>query len=205
MGHKVNPIGIRLGISKDWNSKWYAPKREFATNLVADLKVRELLKQRLAQAGVSRIQIERPAKNARITIHTARPGVVIGKKGEDIEKLRNDVSRIMGVPAHINVNEVRKPEIDAQLVAENIAQQLERRIMFRRAMKRSVQNAMRLGALGIKVNVAGRLNGAEIARSEWYRECRVPLHTLRADIDYGFAEAKTTYGVIGVKVWIYKG
>jgi small subunit ribosomal protein S3 len=205
MGHKVNPIGIRLGISKDWNSKWYAPKREFAANLVADLKVRELLKAKLSQAGVSRIQIERPAKNARITIHTARPGVVIGKKGEDIEKLRNDVSRIMGVPAHINVNEVRKPEIDAQLVAESIAQQLERRIMFRRAMKRSVQNAMRLGALGIKVNVAGRLNGAEIARSEWYREGRVPLHTLRADIDYGFAEARTTYGVIGVKVWIYKG
>jgi small subunit ribosomal protein S3 len=205
MGHKVNPIGIRLGISKDWNSKWYAPKREFAGNLVADLKVRELLKSKLAQAGVSKIQIERPAKNARITIHTARPGVVIGKKGEDIEKLRNDVSKIMGVPAHINVNEVRKPEIDAQLVAESIAQQLERRIMFRRAMKRSVQNAMRLGALGIKVNVAGRLNGAEIARSEWYREGRVPLHTLRADIDYGFAEARTTYGVIGVKVWIYKG
>jgi small subunit ribosomal protein S3 len=205
MGHKVNPIGIRLGISKDWNSKWYAPKREFAANLVADLKVRELLKAKLSQAGVSRIQIERPAKNARITIHTARPGVVIGKKGEDIEKLRSDVSKIMGVPAHINVNEVRKPEIDAQLVAESIAQQLERRIMFRRAMKRSVQNAMRLGALGIKVNVAGRLNGAEIARSEWYREGRVPLHTLRADIDYGFAEARTTYGVIGVKVWIYKG
>ncbi|MBS0431241.1 MAG: 30S ribosomal protein S3 [Proteobacteria bacterium] len=205
MGHKVNPVGIRLGISKDWNSKWYAPKREFAHNLVADLKVRELLKTRLAQAGVSKIQIERPAKNARITIHTARPGVVIGKKGEDIEKLRKDVSDIMGVPAHINVNEVRKPELDAQLVAESIAQQLERRIMFRRAMKRSVQNAMRLGGLGIKVNVAGRLNGAEIARSEWYREGRVPLHTLRADIDYGFAEAKTTYGVIGVKVWIYKG
>ncbi|MEO6968630.1 MAG: 30S ribosomal protein S3 [Rhodanobacteraceae bacterium] len=205
MGHKVNPIGIRLGISKDWNSKWYAGKREFAQYLVADLKVRELLKKRLAQAGVSRIQIERPAKNARITIHTARPGVVIGKKGEDIEKLRKDVSDIMGVPAHINVNEVRKPELDAQLVAENIAQQLERRIMFRRAMKRSVQNAMRLGALGIKVNVGGRLNGAEIARSEWYREGRVPLHTLRADIDYGLAEAKTTYGVIGVKVWIYKG
>ncbi len=205
MGHKVNPIGIRLGISKDWNSKWYANKRDFAQYLVADLKVRELLKKRLAQAGVSRIQIERPAKNARITIHTARPGVVIGKKGEDIEKLRKDVSDIMGVPAHINVNEVRKPELDAQLVAENIAQQLERRIMFRRAMKRSVQNAMRLGALGIKVNVGGRLNGAEIARSEWYREGRVPLHTLRADIDYGLAEAKTTYGVIGVKVWIYKG
>ena len=205
MGHKVNPVGIRLGISKDWNSKWYAPKREFAHNLVADLKVRELLKQRLAQAGVSKIQIERPAKNARITIHTARPGVVIGKKGEDIEKLRNDVSKIMGVPAHINVNEVRKPEIDAQLVAENIAQQLERRIMFRRAMKRSVQNAMRLGALGIKVNVAGRLNGAEIARSEWYREGRVPLHTLRADVDYGVATAFTTFGTCGVKVWIFKG
>ena len=205
MGHKVNPVGIRLGISKDWNSKWYAPKREFAQYLVADLKVRELLKKKLAQAGVSKIHIERPAKNARITIHTARPGVVIGKKGEDIEKLRKEVSDIMGVPAHINVNEVRKPELDAQLVAESIAQQLERRIMFRRAMKRSVQNAMRIGALGIKVNVGGRLNGAEIARSEWYREGRVPLHTLRADIDYGFAEAKTTYGVIGVKVWIYKG
>ncbi len=205
MGHKVNPIGIRLGISKDWNSKWFAGKRQYAQNLVSDLKVRELLKTRLAQAGVSRIQIDRPQKNADITIFTARPGVVIGKKGEDIEKLRRDVSAIMGVDAHINVSEVRKPELDAQLVAESIAQQLERRIMFRRAMKRSVQNAMRLGALGIKVNVAGRLNGAEIARSEWYREGRVPLHTLRADIDYGFAEAHTTYGVIGVKVWIYKG
>jgi len=205
MGHKVHPTGIRLGISKDWNSKWYANKREYAQYLTADLKVRELLHKRLAQAGVSKIQIERPAKSARITIHTARPGVVIGKKGEDIEKLRKDVTAMMGVPAHINVAEVRKPEIDAQLVAESIAQQLERRIMFRRAMKRSVGNAMRLGALGIKVNVAGRLNGAEIARSEWYREGRVPLHTLRADIDYGFAEAKTTYGVIGIKVWIYKG
>ena len=171
----------------------------------ADLKVRELLKKKLAQAGISKILIERPAKTARVTIHTARPGVVIGKKGEDIEKLRKEVSQVMGVPAHINVTEVRKPELDAQLVAESIAQQLERRIMFRRAMKRSVQNAMRLGALGIKVNVGGRLNGAEIARSEWYREGRVPLHTLRADIDYGFAEAKTTYGIIGVKVWIYKG
>jgi small subunit ribosomal protein S3 len=205
MGHKVHPTGIRLGISKDWNSKWYANKREYAQYLTADLKVRELLHKKLAQAGVSKIQIERPAKSARITIHTARPGVVIGKKGEDIEKLRKDVSKMMGVPAHINVAEVRKPEIDAQLVAESIAQQLERRIMFRRALKRSVGNAMRLGALGIKVNVAGRLNGAEIARSEWYREGRVPLHTLRADIDYGFAEAKTTYGVIGIKVWIYKG
>ena len=205
MGHKVNPIGFRLGVSKDWNSKWFANKREFAGYLAADLKVRELLKEKLAQAGISKIQIERPAKTARVTIHTARPGVVIGKKGEDIEKLRKEVSTVMGVPAHINVSEVRKPELDAQLVAESIAQQLERRIMFRRAMKRSVQNAMRLGALGIKVNVGGRLNGAEIARSEWAREGRVPLHTLRADIDYGLAEAKTTYGIIGVKVWIYKG
>jgi small subunit ribosomal protein S3 len=205
MGHKVNPIGIRLGISKGWNSKWFAGKRQYAEHLVSDLKVRELLKEKLSQAGVSKIQINRPQKNADITIFTARPGVVIGKKGEDIEKLRREVSKIMGVDAHINVSEVRKPELDAQLVAESIAQQLERRIMFRRAMKRSVQNAMRLGALGIKVNVAGRLNGAEIARSEWYREGRVPLHTLRADIDYGLAEARTTYGVIGVKVWIYKG
>ena len=205
MGHKVNPTGFRLGISKDWNSKWFANKRDFAGYLIADLKVRELLKKKLAQAGISKILIERPAKSARVTIHTARPGVVIGKKGEDIEKLRKEVSQVMGVPAHINVTEVRKPELDAQLVAESIAQQLERRIMFRRAMKRSVQNAMRLGALGIKVNVGGRLNGAEIARSEWYREGRVPLHTLRADIDYGFAEASTTYGIIGVKVWIYKG
>ena len=205
MGHKVNPIGFRLGVSKDWNSKWFANKRDFAGYLVADLKVRELLKKKLAQAGISKIMIERPAKTARVTIHTARPGVVIGKKGEDIEKLRKEVSAMMGVPAHINVTEVRKPELDAQLVAESIAQQLERRIMFRRAMKRSVQNAMRLGALGIKVNVGGRLNGAEIARSEWAREGRVPLHTLRADIDYGLAEAKTTYGIIGVKVWIYKG
>ena len=205
MGHKVHPTGIRLGIAKDWNSKWFAGKREYALYLVADIKVRDMLKKRLAAAGISRIQIERPAKNARVTIHTARPGVVIGKKGEDIEKLRKDVSAMMGVPTHINVSEVRKPELDAQLVAESIAQQLERRIMFRRAMKRAVGNAMRLGALGIKVNVGGRLNGAEIARSEMYREGRVPLHTLRADIDYGFAEAKTTYGVIGVKVWIYKG
>jgi small subunit ribosomal protein S3 len=205
MGHKVHPIGIRLGISKDWNSKWYANKRDFAGYLAGDLRVREMLRKRLAAAGVSRIQIERPAKTARVTIHTARPGVVIGKKGEDIEKLRRDVSAIMGVPVHINVAEVRKPELDAQLVAESIAQQLERRIMFRRAMKRAVGNAMRLGALGIKVNVAGRLNGAEIARSEWYREGRVPLHTLRADVDYGFAEAHTTYGVIGIKTWIYKG
>jgi small subunit ribosomal protein S3 len=205
MGHKVHPTGIRLGIAKDWNSKWYANKGDYAKYLAADLKVRELLKKKLAQAGISRIQIERPAKTARVTIHTARPGVVIGKKGEDIEKLRKEVTEVMGVPTHINVSEVRKPELDAQLVAESIAQQLERRIMFRRAMKRSVGNAMRLGALGIKINVSGRLNGAEIARSEWNREGRVPLHTLRADIDYGFAEAKTTYGIIGVKVWIFKG
>jgi small subunit ribosomal protein S3 len=205
MGHKVHPTGIRLGIAKDWNSKWFANKRDYATYLVADIKVRDMLKKKLAAAGISRIQIERPAKTARVTIHTARPGVVIGKKGEDIEKLRKEVSDMMGVPTHINVSEVRKPELDAQLVAESIAQQLERRIMFRRAMKRSVGNAMRLGALGIKINVGGRLNGAEIARSEWYREGRVPLHTLRADIDYGFAEAHTTYGVIGVKTWIFKG
>lgn len=205
MGHKVHPTGIRLGIAKDWNSKWYANKRDYAMYLVADIKVRNMLKKKLAQAGISRIQIERPAKTARVTIHTARPGVVIGKKGEDIEKLRKEVSDMMGVPTHINVSEVRKPELDATLVAESIAQQLERRIMFRRAMKRSVGNAMRLGALGIKINVSGRLNGAEIARSEWSREGRVPLHTLRADIDYGVAEAKTTYGIIGIKVWIYKG
>ena len=205
MGHKVHPTGIRLGIAKDWNSKWFANKRDYADYLAADLKVREMLRKKLAQAGISKILIERPAKTARVTIHTARPGVVIGKRGEDIEKLRKEVSDLMGVPAHINVTEVRKPELDAQLVAESIAQQLERRIMFRRAMKRAVGNAMRLGALGIKVNVAGRLNGAEIARSEWYREGRVPLHTLRADIDYGTSEAHTTYGAIGVKVWVYKG
>ena len=205
MGHKVHPTGIRLGISKDWNSTWYSGKKDFAAYLAADLKVREMLREKLAAAGISRIQIERPAKTARVTIHTARPGVVIGKKGEDIEKLRKEVSEIMGVPTHVNVAEIRKPELDAQLVAESITQQLERRIMFRRAMKRAVQNALRLGALGVKVSVAGRLNGAEIARSEWYREGRVPLHTLRADIDYGFAEAKTTYGIIGVKVWIYRG
>jgi small subunit ribosomal protein S3 len=205
MGHKVHPTGIRLGIAKDWNSKWFANKKQYGNFLAADLRVRELLRKKLAAAGISKIMIERPANNARVTIHTARPGVVIGKRGEDIEKLRREVSNVMGVPAHINVSEVRKPELDAQLVAESIAQQLERRIMFRRAMKRAVGNAMRLGALGIKVNVAGRLNGAEIARSEWYREGRVPLHTLRADIDYGFAEAKTTYGIIGIKTWIYKG
>ncbi len=205
MGQKVHPIGIRLGIVKDWTSKWYANSKDYANLLNTDLQVREFLRKRLANASVSRIQIDRPPKNARITIHTARPGVVIGKKGEDIEKLRAEVSKMMGIPVHISIEEIRKPELDAQLVAESIAQQLERRVMFRRAMKRAIQNAMRLGAEGIKVNIAGRLNGAEIARSEWAREGRVPLHTLRADIDYGLAEAKTTYGVLGVKVWIFKG
>ncbi len=205
MGQKVHPIGIRLGIVKDWTSKWYADSSEYADLLNKDLEVRDYLKKRLAQASVSRIQIDRPAKNAHITIHTARPGIVIGKKGEDIDALRAEVSNIMGIPVHLSVEEIRKPELDAQLVAEGVTQQLERRIMFRRAMKRSVQNSMRLGAGGIKINIAGRLNGAEIARSEWYREGRVPLHTLRADIDYGFAEANTTYGIIGVKVWIFRG
>ncbi|NIM70040.1 MAG: 30S ribosomal protein S3 [Xanthomonadales bacterium] len=205
MGQKVHPTGIRLGIAKDWNSTWYAEKGEYADQLNSDLAVRDFLHRRLAQAAVSRITVERPAKSARITIHTARPGIVIGKKGEDIERLRREVTALMGVPTHITVAEIRKPELDAQLVAEGIAQQLERRIMFRRAMKRAVGNAMRLGALGIKVSVAGRLNGADIARTEWYREGQVPLHTLRADVDYGLYEAKTTYGVLGVKVWIYKG
>jgi len=205
MGQKVHPIGIRLGITKDWSSKWYADSKTYPQFLQMDLKVREFLQKKLAQASISRIQIERPARNAHITIHTARPGLVIGKKGEDIERLRREVSTMMKVPAHINIEEVRKPELDATLVAQSIAQQLERRIMFRRAMKRAVQNTMRLGAQGIRINVAGRLNGAEIARCEWVREGRVPLHTLRADIDYGVAEAHTTYGVIGVKVWIFKG
>ncbi len=205
MGQKVHPIGIRLGIVKQWTSKWYADSKDYADMLNTDLAVRDYLKKRLSQASVSRIQIDRPAKNAHVTIHSARPGIVIGKKGEDINTLREEVSKRMGIPAHISVEEIRKPELDAQLVAEGITQQLERRVMFRRAMKRSVQTAMRLGAGGIKVNISGRLNGAEIARNEWYREGRVPLHTLRADIDYGFAEAKTTYGIIGVKVWIFKG
>ena len=205
MGQKVHPIGIRLGISKDWNSTWYAERGDYAEMLNSDIAVREFLQKRLAQAAVSRIQIERPAKTARITIHTARPGIVIGKKGEDIESLRREVTERMGVPTHISVAEIRKPELDAHLVAEGIAQQLERRIMFRRAMKRAVGNSMRLGALGIKVKLSGRLNGADIARSEWYREGQVPLHTLRADVDYGTYEAETTYGVLGVKVWIYKG
>src|SRR5690606_29713186 len=205
MGQKVHPTGIRLGISKDWNSTWFANKGDYAEQLISDIEVRTFLQKRLAQAAVSRIQIERPAKSARITIHTARPGIVIGKKGEDIETLRREVTQLMGVPTHITVAEIRKPELDAQRVAEGIAQQLDSRIMFRRAVKRAVGNTMRLGALGIKVCVSGRLSGADIARSEWYREGRVPLHTLRADVDYGFVEAKTTYGILGVKVWIYKG
>ena len=204
MGQKINPNGIRLGIVTDWTSKWYADSKNYPDLLVTDLQVRGFLKKKLNQASVSRIQIDRPAKNAHITVHTARPGLVIGKKGEDIDALRKEVSARMGIPVHISVEEIRKPELDAQLVSESIAQQLERRIMFRRAMKRAVQNSMRIGAKGIKVNIAGRLNGAEIARSEWYREGRVPLHTLRADIDYGFAEARTTYGIIGVNSWIFK-
>lgn len=205
MGHKVNPTGFRLGVTTDWTSRWYAQGGAYKDYLNTDIKVRNFVAKRLSNASVSRIHIERPARTARITIHTARPGIVIGKKGEDIEKLRQEVAAMMNVPVHITVEEVRKPELDAQLVAESVAQQLERRIMFRRAMKRAVGNAMRIGAGGIRINVAGRLNGAEIARSEWYRDGRVPLHTLRAEIDYGFAEAKTTYGVIGVKVWIFKG
>lgn len=208
MGQKVHPTGLRLGISTDWTSKWYADGKDYADFLSSDLEIRDYLKKKLSQASVSRIQINRPARAAFITIHTARPGIVIGKKGEDIEALRLEVARRTGLSVNnvkINIEEIRKPEIDSQLVAESIAQQLERRITFRRAMKRAVGNAMRLGALGVKVNVAGRLNGAEIARSEWYREGRVPLHTLRANIDYGFAEAKTTYGIIGIKTWIYKG
>jgi small subunit ribosomal protein S3 len=208
MGQKVHPIGIRLGIATDWNSKWFAETKEYATLLNSDLSVRSYLKTKLAHASVSRIQIERPARSAVITIHTARPGVVIGKKGEDIEKLRHEVAARMDLHVNnvkINIEEIRKPEMDAQLVADGVAQQLERRVMFRRAMKRSVSNTMRMGAQGIKINIAGRLNGAEIARAEWYREGRVPLHTLRAEIDYGVARANTTYGVIGIKVWIYKG
>ncbi len=205
MGQKIHPIGFRLGITTDWNSKWYAESRDYANYLHVDLKVRDFLKKKLSHASVSKIEIARPAKNARIIIHSARPGIVIGKKGEDIERLRNIVSKMMGVPVHINIEEIRKPELDATLVAESIAQQLVKRIMFRRAMKRAVSNTMRLGAQGIRINVSGRLNGAEIARAEWYREGRVPLHTLRANIDYGTAEALTTYGIIGIKVWIFKG
>lgn len=205
MGQKVNPTGIRLGVIKDHTSVWYADKADYAKKLLNDLEVRNYLEGQLKNASVSRIEIERPAQNAKITIHTARPGIVIGKKGEDVEKLRATVSDMMGVPVHINIEEVRKPDLDAALVAQNVAGQLERRVMFRRAMKRAVQNAMRLGAKGIRIQVSGRLGGAEIARTEWYREGRVPLHTLRADIDYATAEAHTTYGVIGVKVWIFKG
>ena len=205
MGQKVHPTGIRLGIIKDWTSTWYADTKNYANYLNADIKVRDYLRKKLANASVSRIQIERPAGNARVIIYTARPGIVIGKKGEDIERLRLEVSKMMGVPTHVSVEEIRKPELDAFLVAESVAQQIERRIMFRRAMKRAVTNTMRLGAEGIKITVSGRLNGAEIARTEWYREGRVPLHTLRADIDYATKEATTTYGIIGVKGWLFKG
>ncbi|MBY6188710.1 30S ribosomal protein S3 [Marinobacter hydrocarbonoclasticus] len=205
MGQKVHPNGIRLGITKPWSSTWYAEKKDYADNLFSDHEVRAFLKKELKNASVSRITIERPAKSIRVTIHTARPGVVIGKKGEDVEKLRLKVAKLAGVPAQINISEVRKPELDAQLVGDSVASQLERRVMFRRAMKRAVQNAMRLGAKGIKIEVSGRLGGAEIARTEWYREGRVPLHTLRADIDYATSEAHTTYGVIGIKVWVFKG
>ena len=205
MGQKINPTGFRLAVSRNWNSRWFATGKEFSRMLGEDLHVREYLRRKLRNASVGRILIERPAKNARITIYSARPGVVIGKKGEDIETLKVELQKMMGVPVHVNIDEIRKPELDAQLIADSITQQLEKRIMFRRAMKRAMQNAMRLGAQGIKIMSSGRLNGVEIARTEWYREGRVPLHTLRADIDYGFSEAKTTYGVIGVKVWVYKG
>ena len=204
MGQKVIPIGLRLGVNRTWDSRWFASK-SYATLLHEDLRIRKFLQVKLAQAGVSKVLIERPAKMARVTIHTARPGVVIGKKGADIEKLRAEISKMTGSEAHLNIIEVRKPEIEAQLVSENISLQLERRVTVRRALKRAVQSAMRMGALGIRINCGGRLGGAEIARTQWYREGRVPLHTLRADIDYGLAEAKTTYGIIGVKVWICKG
>ena len=206
MGQKIHPIGFRLAVNKNWGSRWFANSKNFGAMLNEDLKVRDYLKNKLAHASVGRVLIERPAKDARITIHSARPGVVIGKKGEDIEVLKAELRKMLGVQmVHVNIEEIRKPEIDAQLIADSIAQQLEKRIMFRRAMKRAMQNAMRLGAQGIKIASSGRLNGIEIARNEWYREGRVPLHTLRADIDYGFGEAKTTYGVIGIKVWVYKG
>ena len=208
MGHKVHPTGFRLGVTAQWTSNWYAERGAYRDNLNKDIAVRTFLREKLAQASVSRVQIDRPAKSARVTIHTARPGIVIGKKGEDIEKLKHEVAQKIGLKpdaVHISVEEIRKPELDAQLIADSVAQQLERRIMFRRAMKRAVTNSMRMGAGGIKIQVGGRLNGAEIARVEWYREGRVPLHTLRAYVDYGFAEAKTTYGVIGVKVWVFNG
>lgn len=205
MGQKIHPTGFRLAVSRNWASRWYAGNKDFAGKLAEDLQVREFLKKRLKNASVGRVLIERPAKNARITIYSARPGVVIGKKGEDIERLKVELTKMLGVPVHVNIEEIRKPEVDAQLIADSITQQLEKRILFRRAMKRAMQNAMRLGAQGIKIMSAGRLNGAEIARTEWYREGRVPLHTLRADVDYGTSEAQTTYGIIGVKVWVYKG
>lgn len=205
MGQKVHPTGIRLGITKQHSSVWYAEGKDYAARLVTDLQVRDYVEDKLKNASVSKVVIERPANTARVTIHTARPGIVIGKKGEDVDKLRKELAKKMGVPVHINIEEVRKPDLDAKLVAQNIAGQLERRVMFRRAMKRVVQNAMRAGAEGIKVQVGGRLGGAEIARSEWYREGRVPLHTLRADIDYATHEAQTTYGIIGIKVWVFKG
>ena len=205
MGQKIHPIGFRLALNKNWASRWYANNKGFSGMLLEDVKVRDYLKEKLSHAAVSRVIIERPAKNARITIYSARPGVVIGKKGEDIESLKGQLQRMLGVPVHVNIEEVRKPELDAQLIADSISQQLQKRIMFRRAMKRAMQNAMRLGAQGIKVMSSGRLNGAEIARREWYREGRVPLHTLRADIDYGVATAFTTFGTCGVKVWIFKG
>jgi small subunit ribosomal protein S3 len=205
MGQKVNPVGIRLGIVKDWASRWYASAKEYSDILCSDLKVRDYLRKRLSQAGISRIQIDRPARNALVTVLAARPGTIIGKGGRETEALRDEISKLMNVPVHLTIEEVRKPELDAKLVAESIAQQLERRIMFRRAMKRAVTTTLRSGALGIKIMVSGRLGGAEIARTEWYREGRVPLQTFRADIDYALAEAHTTYGVIGVKVWIFKG
>ena len=205
MGQKVHPTGIRLGITKKHTSTWYAEGKDYADNLLVDLRVREFVKKKLAAASVSRVEIERPAQTAKVTVYTARPGIVIGKKGEDVEKLRNTLTAQMGVPVQVNIEEIRKPDLDAQLVADGVASQLERRVMFRRAMKRAVQNAMRQGAEGIKIQVGGRLGGAEIARSEWYREGRLPLHSLRADIDYATAEAATTYGIIGIKVWIFKG
>lgn len=205
MGQKINPTGFRLAVNKDWSSKWFAKSGDFSKVLKEDIDVRNFLRKRLANASVSRVVIERPAKSARITIYSARPGIVIGKKGEDIEVLKRDLQKLMGVPVHVNIEEIRKPEIDAQIIADNIASQLEKRVMFRRAMKRAMQNAMRVGAKGIKIMSSGRLNGIEIARTEWYREGRVPLHTLRANVDYATSEAKTTYGIIGIKVWVYKG
>ncbi len=205
MGQKIHPTGFRLAVTKNWASRWYANSSKFATMLNEDIKVRDFLKKKLANASVGRVVIERPAKNAKITIHTARPGVVIGKKGEDIELLKGQLQKILNVPVHVNIEEIRKPEIDAQIIADSISSQLEMRVLFRRAMTRAMQNAMRLGAQGIKIMSSGRLNGIEIARTEWYREGRVPLHTLRADVDYAVSEARTTYGIIGIKVWVYKG